>query len=102
MAASKKGVSANPLHRVGADGGVVKADETYIGRKPGTEKRRDPGHKEMVFALVERNGEARSVSITSKMFDGTKNALHGNLHPNARLNTDHARIHRNISRCSSG
>jgi hypothetical protein len=31
------------------------------------------------------------------MFDGIKNALQGNVHPNARLNTDDARIYRNIA-----
>lgn len=125
VAASKKGISANQLHRIlgvtlktawfmghrirlamqeprntlmGSDGGVVEADETYIGRKPGTKVRRGPGHKEMVFALVERNGKARSIHITGKMFDGIKDALQGNVHPNARLNTDDARIYRKIAK----
>ena len=102
VAASKKGISANQLHRIlgvtlktawfmghrirlamqeprnslmGSDGGVIEVDETYIGRKPGMKKRAGPGHKEMVFALVERNGKARSVHITGKMFDGIKDAL---------------------------
>src|SRR5690606_15119575 len=76
IAASKKGFSANQLHRtlgvtretawfmlhrirlamavndgslMGENGAVVEADETYFGRKPGADKRRGPGHKEMVF-----------------------------------------------------
>lgn len=59
---------------MGADGGIVEADESYIGRKPGTKVRRGPGHKETVFAPVERNGKARSIHITGKMFDGIKDA----------------------------
>jgi transposase-like protein len=125
VAASKKGISANQLHRIlgvtlktawfmghrirlamqdprntlmGEDGCIIEADETYIGRKPGTKKRRGPGHKEMVFSLVERGGKARSVHITGKMFDGIKDALAGNVHPNARLNTDDARIYRKIAK----
>lgn len=125
VAASKKGISANQLHRVlgvtlktawfmghrirlamqeqpnglmGSDGGVVEVDETYIGRKPGTKVGRGPGHKEMVFSLVERNGKARSFHITGKMFDGIKQALHENVSPNARLNTDDARLYRKIAK----
>jgi hypothetical protein len=55
-------------------------------------------HKEMVFSLVERGGRARSVHITGKMFDGIKDALAGNVHTNARLNTDDARIYRKIAK----
>ena len=125
VAGSKKGVSANQLHRIlgvtlktawfmghrirlamqeprntlmGMDGCIIEADETYIGRKPGTKIRRGAGHKEIVFSLVERGGQARSVHISGKVFDGIKDALHGNVHPNARLNTDDARIYRNIAK----
>jgi transposase-like protein len=70
VAASKKGISANQLHRVlgvtlktawfmghrirlamqdtapgklGSDGGIVEADETYIGKKPGRHRARGWG-----------------------------------------------------------
>jgi hypothetical protein len=49
-------------------------------------------------SLVERNGKARSVHITGKMFDGFKDALRDNVPPDARLNTDDARIYRNIAK----
>lgn len=77
---------------------MVEVDETYIGRKPGTKVRRGPGHKEMVFALMKRKGKARSIHITGKMFDGIKDALRDNVHVNARLNTDDARLYRNIAK----
>ena len=105
---SKKGISAHQLHRtlgvtyktawflahrirfamsdqggglMGEGGGTVEADETYVGRKPGTEVRRGAGHKEMVFSLVERGGKVRSQHITGKAFDGIKVALKATVSP---------------------
>jgi transposase-like protein len=100
VAASKKGISSNQLHRVlgvtlktawsmshrirlameakieppmGVDGGVVEADETYIGRKKGSKLQRGFGHKNAVFALVERKGgRVRSVHISGSKFDAIK------------------------------
>ena len=93
LASSKKGISANQLHRTlklslksawfvghrireamragslvppmgGAGGsGVVEVDETFIGRKKGMPKKRGTGHKHAVLALVERGGEVRSVHV---------------------------------------
>jgi transposase-like protein len=87
LCSSKKGISAHQLHRtlgvtyktawflahrirhamsdhggglMGSGGGVVEADETYIGRKPGRKMTRGAGHKHMVFALVERGGTSSS------------------------------------------
>ena len=126
VAASKKGISANQLHRVlgvtlktawfmghrirlamtenpgglmGSGGGAVEVDETYIGRKPGTKKKRGPGHKEMVFALVDRtSGKVRSEHITGKSFDAIKKAIKANVSPNAVLMTDDARWYRGIGK----
>lgn len=97
MAASKKGVSANQLHRtldityrsawflthrvreamragglapMGGVGGVVEADETFIGRMEGSIKRRGHGHKNAVLSLVDRDsGQVRSFHV-----DGTSAA----------------------------
>ena len=86
LCSSKKGMSAHQLHRslgvtyktawfmfhrirhamieFGARPpfeGTVEADETYVGRKPGTDVRRGTGHKMPVITLVEREtGRARS------------------------------------------
>ena len=126
LCSSKKGISAHQLHRtlgvtyktawflahrirfamadfgktgkLGSGGGVVEADETYIGHKPWRRKGRGWGHKEMVFSLVERDGQARSVHITGKMFDGIKKALRENVSPDARLSTDEARMYRKIAK----
>ncbi len=126
LCSSKKGMSAHQLHRtlgvtyktawflahrirfamadfgktgpMGAGGGVVEADETYIGRKPGRKMRAGAGHKNMVFTLVERDGQARSFHITGKMFNGIKKALRENVSPEARLATDEARMYRKIAK----
>ena len=126
LCSSKKGISSHQLHRtlgvtyktawflshrirmamtdfgpkppMGSGGGVVEADETYIGRKPGMKKKRGVGHKETVFALVERDGQVRSVHISGPMFDGVKKALRENVSPEARLATDEASMYRKIGR----
>jgi transposase-like protein len=127
LCSSKKGISAHQLHRtlgvtyktawflahrirlamadtgpkglMGSDGGVVEADETYIGRKPGMKKGKGgPHHKEAVFSLVERDGEVRSFHITGPMFDSVKQALTENVSPKARLSTDEARMYRKLAK----
>ncbi len=97
LCSSKKGISAHQLHRIlgvtykttwflahrirhamsdrgggllGQGGGVVEADETYIGRKPGRKMKAGAGHKHMVCAVVERGGKVRSKHITGKEFAG--------------------------------
>ncbi|HEV3285270.1 MAG TPA: IS1595 family transposase [Steroidobacteraceae bacterium] len=125
VAASKKGISANQLHRtlgvtlktawflghrirlamagnngtlMGRGGGVVEADETYYGRKPGRDMRRGHAHKETVFSLVERGGQVRSTHVTGKDFPGIKRALKKNVSSEAVLMTDSARWYRNIAK----
>src|SRR5579863_133293 len=126
LCSSKKGMSAHQLHRtlgvtyktawflahrirfamadfgksgpMGTGGGVVEADETYIGRKPHRRKASGWGHKNIVFTLVERDGQARSFHITGKMFNGIKKALRENVSPDARLATDEARMYRKIAK----
>jgi transposase-like protein len=97
MASSKKGISAHQLHRVleiqyksawflchrireamrtgglapmGGLGGVVEADETFIGRKEGSIKRRGHGHKNTVLSLVDR----KSKKVRSFHVDGVSAA----------------------------
>lgn len=125
LCSSKKGISAHQLHRtlgvtyktawflahrirhamsdqgtglLGSGGGTVEADETYIGRKPGRKMKRGPGHKEMVFALVERGGKVRSKHITGKEFAGIKRALRNHVSPDAVLMTDEARMYVNLGK----
>ena len=84
ICSSKKGISANQLHRtlgitlksawfmghrireamrtgslapMGGAGSIVEADETFIGRKEGSVKRRGHGHKNAVLSLVDRESK---------------------------------------------
>jgi transposase-like protein len=116
MSASKKGISAHQLHRMlgityksawfmahrireamtsNSNGmlgskGPVEVDETFVGRKPGTKKRRGYGHKNAVLSLVERNGEVRSFHVPSVSAKTLKPYLNGNIAPEAHLITDDA------------
>jgi len=127
LCSSKKGISAHQLHRtlgvtyktawflahrirhamsdqggglMGGPGssGIVEADETYVGRKPGRKVKPGTGHKHTVFALVERGGKVRSKHITGKAFDGIKQALKENVSPEATLMTDEARMYVNLGK----
>lgn len=97
LCSSKKGISAHQLHRIlevqyktawflahrireamrsgdlapmGGAGGIVEADETFIGRKEGSIKRRGHGHKNAVLSLVDRD----SKQVRSFHVDGTSAA----------------------------
>lgn len=126
LCSSKKGMSSHQLHRtlgvtyktawfmthrireamktdgpglMGSSGGFVEADETYIGRKRGAGKPRAGfGHKNMVFALVERGGKVRSVHIAGEKFDQIKDELLGRVAPIARLMTDEANMYAKIGK----
>jgi transposase-like protein len=124
LCSSKKGISAHQLHRTlgvtyktawflahrirhameapagmfGSGGGIVEADETYIGRKAGAEVKVGWGHKQQVFALVERNGKARSFRVHGKMFDTVKDVLTNNVAADAHIMTDEARLYNTIGK----
>jgi transposase-like protein len=97
IGSSKKGISSHQLHRMlgvsykstwfmmhrireamrsgglapmGGIGGIVEADETFIGRKEGSIKRRGHGHKNAILSLVDRT----SKQVRSFHIDGTSAA----------------------------
>jgi transposase-like protein len=124
LTSSKKGISSHQLHRtlgvtyktawfmthrirhamategglMGSGGGIVEADEAYIGRSPQAKKGRYPGKRKQntIFALVERNGAVKSVHITAKNFAGIKRAFKKNLSTEANLMTDEHKNFRKI------
>jgi hypothetical protein len=50
--------------KFGSGGGVVEADETFIGREPGTEKKRSFHHKMKVVSLVDcESGHSKSFVV---------------------------------------
>ncbi len=123
MCSSKKGISAHQLHRVlevqyktawflahrireamrsgelapfGADGGIVEADETFIGNdrtiKPkGSKKGRGYAHKHKVLALVDRStGKARTMVVDTLSAEALTPILNENIAREARVMTDDA------------
>jgi transposase-like protein len=123
IASSKKGISSNQLHRVlgitlksawhlshrirlamdqqigklGEDGGVVEADETYFGKKPGAKNGRGGfRHKNAILALVARDGKVKSVRV--KNFNDIKRTIAKHIDPAARFMTDEHKKFRKIGK----
>ena len=118
MCSSKKGISALQLqrtlevqyntawflaHRIreamrggdlspfGIEGGIVEADETYIGREPNTPVTRGGAHKMKVLSLIDRNtGRARSIVMDNVNSKTVAAIVSENLSTEARLVTDEA------------
>ena len=119
VASSKKGVSANQLHRTlgvtlktawfmghrireamkidnpfvfGAGGGTVEADETFIGqtfKKP--KNHRGWAHKQKVLSLVDRDsGHSRSIVVDDLKLSTLFPILTENIAKEAKLMTDEA------------
>jgi transposase-like protein len=117
ICSSKKGISANQLHRTlgitlksawfmghrireamregvlspmgGADM-VVEIDETYIGRKDGFETKRGSGHKNAVLTLVERYGRARSFHVDGATKENIVPIIRENIDRESHVMTDEA------------
>jgi transposase-like protein len=127
VAASKKGISANQLHRVlgvtlktawfmghrvreamrdiavdrlGGEGssGIVEADETYFGKTRGMGKGAHLKQKQQVVALVERKGRVRTFHVPSVNADSLKTILDGNIAQESRLMTDGAGMYKKIGK----
>jgi transposase-like protein len=118
MVSSKKGVSAHQLHRTlettyktawflahrireamrdgtlapfGAGGGMVEADETFIGHVKGAKVKQGIGHKMKVLSLVDRaTGAKRSMVLPDYKPQTIADMVSANLHREAVLMTDEA------------
>lgn len=122
MASSKKGISAHQLHRVlectyktacflahrireamrsdhatpmGGDGKIVEVDETYIGRLAGVPVNPKGGaaHKNTVFTLVQRGGEARSFHVDGATVARVMPIVNANIAKETDMMSDEARIY---------
>jgi len=121
ICASKKGISSNQLHRtlgvtlktawfmshrireamrsgslapMGGEGAIVEADETYIGRKDGTEKARGGyHHKRAVVSLVERGGEARTFHVDRATVAEVVPIVRKNVSKETALMTDESNLY---------
>ena len=126
ICSSKKGISANQLHRtlgitlksawfmghrireamrsgglgpMGGEGTVVEMDETFIGKREGFEAK--PGwvrHKNTVLTLVERGGSARSFHIDEATKENIVPIVNANLNRESHLMTDEARRYEAIGK----
>src|SRR5919205_2978991 len=124
MSSSKKGISANQLHRTldvslktawfmghrireamrsgqlapfGGDGGTVEVDETFIGREPGVPKRRGYQHKMKVLTLIDREKrKAQSVVIDDLKAETVMPILRENIAKETLVMTDDAGQYENV------
>ena len=124
MCSSKKGVSANQLHRtlgvtlqtawfmghrireamrssdlspMGSAGAIVEVDETYIGRRKGAvAKKGGAGHKNPVLTLVERGVKARSFHVEKARKSEIMPIVRENLSHEARVMTDESGIYNEL------
>ena len=83
-----KPVSSEPP--MGGEGKTLEADLTYVGRKPGTKVRRGTGHVRPVFALVQRDGMARSFHMPNVRGENLHAILDKHASPASHLMTDEA------------
>jgi transposase-like protein len=119
LCSSKKGISSHQLHRtlkvtyktawfmshrireamrtgsfsppsLSSGSTVVEVDETYIGRKKGSVRRRGAAHKWTVLTLVERGGEARSFHVENAAYRTVAPILAENIEREAKVVTDEA------------
>lgn len=120
IAGSKKGISANQLHRtlgvtlktawfvghrireamrsgslkppMSGEGGVVEVDETYFSQKRDVKKPKGGyRHKHAVLSLVERGGEVRSFHIDNSTAKEITPIVNANVAKEAKIMTDDGR-----------
>jgi transposase-like protein len=117
ICSSKKGISANQLHRtlgitlksawflghrireamrsgdlapMGGPGTIVEIDETFIGQKEDMPKRRGFAHKHAILSLVERGGAVRSFHVAGTSAAHLVPILRANIAKETAVMTDEA------------
>ncbi len=91
-------MAGTPFDPMGGEGKYIEADETYIGRKPGANKRRGYGHKNAVVSLVERGGGVRSFHVPNVTAKTIKDVLLSQVSPASQLMTDQAKQYIKVGR----
>lgn len=130
IASSKKGISANQLHRTlgvtlktawfmghrireamrdgalapfGQGGGTVEADETFIGREPGEPITKGGNHKMKVLSLLDRStGAKRSFVLDFVNVKVISEIVTANVSREAILMTDEARHYVKLGKTFAG
>ncbi len=126
VASSKKGISANQLHRTldvtlktawfmghrireamkdnnlstfGSGGGIVEVDETYMGKTKGQGKGGHLGKKRKILSLIDRETrQARSIVVDRVSVESIKPIVKKNIAREARLMTDQAMHYKKIGK----
>lgn len=89
----REAMASGKLPPIGGAGKIVEADETYIGRKAGTEKRAGYAHKRTVVSLVERGGSVRSFHVDKATVGSVTAILRTNADRASRLMTDESGLY---------
>lgn len=79
---------------MGGKGKTIEVDETFIGQKKGTVKKRAYHHKNTVLSLVERGGHVRSFHIDRATRGEIKKVVRANVQKESRHYTDGASWYR--------
>lgn len=125
VASSKKGISANQLHRtlgvtlktawflghrireamregspdmLGGEGAIVEADETFMAPKKGEKARKAGHHRSKVVSLVQRDGKTRSFHVANVDGENLRPILLGNIAKETHLMTDGASHYRPLGK----
>lgn len=125
VAASKKGISANQLHRtlgitlksawfmghrireamrddgtdlLGGGGSIVEADETFMAPKRGQKAVQGGAHRSKVVSLVSREGKTRSFHVANVDKDNLKPILMAHIAKDTHLMTDGAGHYKKIGK----
>ncbi|GJD46772.1 IS1595 family transposase ISNwi1 [Methylobacterium cerastii] len=78
-------------------GGIVEADETFIGREPGVPKARAYHHKMKVLSLLDRDaGKVRSVVVDDIKPETLRPIIEANILKEASLFTDESSIYTKV------
>jgi len=83
----------DPFEPMGGAGRTIEADETYVGRKPGTKVRRGTGHMNPVLSLVERGGRVRSFHVANVTANTLAPVIARHAHEDSRFMTDELRTY---------
>ncbi len=130
IASSKKGISSNQLHRTlgvtlktawfmshrireamkgddfnnfGSGGGLVEADETYMGSHKGHGSGTHSSKKRKVLSLVDRETkQAKSITMSKVTIDALKPVIAANVAREAQLMTDGAPMYKVIAKDYAG
>lgn len=92
----REAMSAGDMAPMGGKGKIVEIDETFIGNKKGTTKRRGYGHKHAVLTLVERGGKSRSFHVDGTSAKDVMPIIKANIAKDTTVMTDEAGQYRNL------